>query len=74
MSAIPSELEKLSVAERIQLVEDLWDSIARDTPEALTFTEEQRTELRRRWKAHRDDPGSATSWEEVSGELLGPKA
>lgn len=35
MSSIPiEELLKLSVAERIQLVEDLWDSIAAD-PEAL---------------------------------------
>ena len=28
---IDSELKKLSLAERIQLVEDIWDVIARDS-------------------------------------------
>jgi putative addiction module component (TIGR02574 family) len=36
----PSETRELSVAERIQLVQDLWDSIAAE-PEALPVTDEQ---------------------------------
>ncbi len=31
------ELEKLPLAERVQLVEDLWDSIARSGAEDLPF-------------------------------------
>jgi putative addiction module component (TIGR02574 family) len=70
MSAIPAELAKLSITERIQLVEDLWDSIAAEAPEAIALTDSQRDELRRRWQAHRDDPAAAVSWDEVRGDIL----
>ncbi len=36
-----SDILQLSVAERIQLVEDIWDSIA-IIPEAVLLTEEQK--------------------------------
>lgn len=69
MSSIPiEELLKLSVAERIQLVEDLWDSIATD-PEALPLTEAQKAELDRRLEGHDADPDSAVPWEEVRERL-----
>ena len=69
MSNIPiEELLKLSVAERIQLVEDLWDSIAAD-PEALPLTEEQKAELERRLAEHKADPNSAIPWSEVRERL-----
>jgi len=41
------ELRQLSVAERIQLVEDLWDSIEADTA-AAPLTEAQKAELNHR--------------------------
>jgi putative addiction module component (TIGR02574 family) len=44
--SIIDELRKLSVAERIQLVEDLWDSIAADSD--LPLTDAQKAELDRR--------------------------
>ncbi len=62
------ELLRLSVPERIQLAEDLWDSIAAD-PEALPFTEAQRAEIERRLAAHYLDPESAIPWEEVRARL-----
>ena len=69
MSNVPIEdLLKLSVAERIQLVEDLWDSIAAD-PEGLPLTEAQKAELDRRREAHRADPDSAIPWSEVRERL-----
>jgi putative addiction module component (TIGR02574 family) len=69
MSKVPiEELLKLSVAERIQLVEDLWDSIAAD-PEALPLTEEQKAELDRRLAEHRADPDPAIPWSEVRERL-----
>lgn len=74
MSAIPAELAKLSLAERIQLVEDLWDNIAAEAPEAIPLTEAQRAELRRRWQAHRDDPSSGVPWEDVRSGLMGSGA
>ncbi|HEX6861543.1 MAG TPA: addiction module protein, partial [Thermoanaerobaculia bacterium] len=56
-----SDLLHLSVAERLQLVEDLWDSIAAE-PEALQLTQAQKEELDRRMAEHRADPGSAIPW------------
>jgi putative addiction module component (TIGR02574 family) len=59
MATVPlSELLKLSPAERIQLVQDLWDSIATE-PEVLPPTDEQRQELTRRSEAHRKNPEAA---------------
>ncbi|GAB4479398.1 MAG: hypothetical protein OHK0044_26930 [Burkholderiaceae bacterium] len=69
MSAIPAGLAKLSITERIQLVEDLWDSIAAEAPEAIPLTDSQRAELRHRWQAHRDDPAAAVSWGDVCGDI-----
>ena len=66
-------LRHLSVAERLQLVEDLWDSIAQDAPdEALPVTPELAAELERRLAEHERDPGSAVPWEEVRARLLDP--
>ncbi len=69
MASVPiEELLKLSVAERIQLVEDLWDSIAAD-PEGFPLSEAQKAELDRRLEEHRADPDSAVPWEEVRERL-----
>ena len=64
------DFRNLSVAERIQLVEDIWDSIAIEGSEAVKLTDAQRQELRRRMEAHDADPSSAVPWEEVRAELL----
>ena len=55
---ILKEVDQLGLAERIILVEDIWDSIA-DEHEALGVTEDQRRELDRRLEAFRvsKDPG-----------------
>ena len=66
-------LRNLSVAERLQLVEDLWDSIAQDAPdEALPVTPELAAELDRRLAEHERNPGSALPWAEVRAHLLDP--
>lgn len=70
MSIDLAELRKLSVAERIQLAEDLWDSIALEPSEVPGLTDAQRQELRRRQRAHESDPSTAVPWEQVRAELL----
>jgi putative addiction module component (TIGR02574 family) len=57
-----AEYVKLSVPERIQLVEDIWDSIA-EIPEALSLTEAQQVELDRRLDAFRRNPEGGLPWE-----------
>lgn len=69
-----SDIRKLSVAERIQLVEDIWDSVAAEaTGEAahLPITEPQRQELDQRLAEADAHPGLGTSWEKVKVRLLG---
>lgn len=66
----PPDFRTMSVAERVQLVEDIWDSIALDSPESIGLTAAQREEVRRRIAAHDADPGSAVSWDAVRTELL----
>jgi len=64
MSTELSDILQMSVAERIQLVEDIWDSIAA-SPELLPVTEAQREELDRRLHAHDQNPGEGISWDEL---------
>ncbi len=70
MSPEYGELLKLSVPERIQLVKDLWDSIADETPQ-LPLADWKVAELRRRKANLLKNPDSAVSWEQVRQELLG---
>jgi putative addiction module component (TIGR02574 family) len=63
-----ADLLHLSVAERLQLVGDLWDSIAAEAerdPSLLPLTEEQKSLIRRRSEAHRRDPGAAIPLDEA---------
>ncbi len=62
------EILKLSVAERMRLVEDIWDSIAAH-PETLPVTEGQKRELDRRVAEYRTDPNQGRTWEEVQDSL-----
>ena len=63
-----SEILQLSVAERIQLVEDIWDSIA-TVPEAISLTEEQKAELERRLEAYQANPSEGISWNDLKTKL-----
>jgi putative addiction module component (TIGR02574 family) len=62
------EIKKLSVAERILLVEEIWDSIALDQ-ESLELTEAQRQELDRRLDAYKASPEDGSSWEEIKQRI-----
>jgi putative addiction module component (TIGR02574 family) len=63
-------IDRLSIPERILLVEEIWDSIA-ETPDEVTLTEAQRAELDRRLAAYEADPQAGSTWEEVKAELWG---
>jgi putative addiction module component (TIGR02574 family) len=62
------EILKLSIAERLRLVEDIWDSIAA-SPDALPVTDSQRRELDRRLAEYRSNPTAGRSWQEVRDSL-----
>lgn len=54
----------LSISERIQLVEDIWDSIAK-SPESIQLSEEQKIELDKRLDDYHNDPGKGSPWDIV---------
>ena len=58
------DLRTLSIGERMQLVEDLWDSIAADQA-VLPLTDEQRIELDRRLDAYETDNSKGREASEV---------
>jgi putative addiction module component (TIGR02574 family) len=60
----------LSPAEKLQLVEDLWDDLA-GTPEAVPVHDWQKQELARRKANFLKNPVSGLSWEEVKQRVRG---
>lgn len=63
-----TDILNLSVSERIQLVEDIWDSIAQ-VPDAIELSEAQRVELDKRLDAYRRDPSQGSPWDVVRGRI-----
>jgi putative addiction module component (TIGR02574 family) len=63
-----TDILELSIPERIQLVQDIWDTIA-DGPDSLELSDEQKAELDRRIEKLRADPNSALTWEEVRARI-----
>ncbi len=69
MSTKTPDILELSVAERIQMVEDIWDSIAA-VPEAVPLSDEQKKELDRRLEAYHLNPDAGSPWSEVKERIL----
>ena len=63
-----TEIRNLSLAERLHLVEDIWDSIVEET-DACELTDDQKQELDRRIGAHKDDPKAGSNWDEVKARV-----
>jgi putative addiction module component (TIGR02574 family) len=63
-----TRLRELPLAERIKLVEDLWDSIAEEQ-NALPITPEQKAELDRRLDAYENDANPGRLADEVVAEI-----
>lgn len=68
-SELVSNARNLPLAERIELIDLLWESIAEQGYEP-PLTPEQAEELDRRLEAHRRDPGDTVSWESIKEDLL----
>jgi putative addiction module component (TIGR02574 family) len=62
------EILRLSVDDRIRLVQRIWDSIAADgEPQPLSV--QQPDEIERRIAAHRNDPSRAIPWKDAVARL-----
>jgi putative addiction module component (TIGR02574 family) len=63
-----AEILSMSVPERIQLAEDIWDTIA-EVPEAIPLSDDDRAELDRRLDAYHKDPAIGSPWEAVRRKI-----
>lgn len=59
-----SEVLELTVPERIQLAQDIGDTIA-ELPDTFILSDLQKKELDQRIEAHRQHPEESIPWEEV---------
>jgi putative addiction module component (TIGR02574 family) len=64
MTTTLQELEMLSVPEWVQIVEDLWDSIARSNAN-LPILQLQKDELAQRKERYLQNPDSGETWDQV---------
>lgn len=62
------EILELSVSERIQLAQDIWDSIA-TIPESHKLSEDQKADLRQRLQHYKENPESGISWEDLKARI-----
>ena len=66
------DFSNLTPEERIQLAEDLWDSLA-EQPESVRLTEAQAEELDRRVEAYEQDRDPGRPWNEVLRRIQEPE-
>lgn len=71
-SNLTEQVKKLSIPERIALVEEIWDSIAEDSG-CFELTEAQKRELDRRIESFRANPSQGRTWEEIKKDFLNSK-
>jgi putative addiction module component (TIGR02574 family) len=62
MNAEFAQAFELTFSEKLQLLEDLWDSIA-EAPEQIPVLDWQKEELAKRKAAYLQNPDSGSSWE-----------
>jgi len=63
-SAITDEIKKLSLPERLLLVEEIWDSIV-NGDEYPELTESQRIALDQRVDSYHANPQQGRTWDEI---------
>jgi putative addiction module component (TIGR02574 family) len=68
-----AEILKLSISERILLVEDIWDSIA-EAPEEIALTQAQEQELDARLDAYHKNPTEGSPWAMVRDRVRAGRA
>jgi putative addiction module component (TIGR02574 family) len=62
-------IDRLSAAERLQLIDEIWDSLETE-PAPPPLTEGQKRELDRRLAALEANPTNVTPWETVERRVL----
>ena len=71
-SSLPAAVRELPFAEKLELVESLWDDLAR-SPERIPLSDALKAELDRRHQAYLANPREGSAWEEVRRRVLNSK-
>ena len=61
---------EMSVAERMRLAQDIWDSIASE-PASVPISDAERDEIERRVEERDRSPGPTIPWEQVKKQVMG---
>jgi putative addiction module component (TIGR02574 family) len=69
LETIP-DVNRLTPAEKLLLVTELWDDLAAH-PTEVPVSREQIAELDLRMEAYRRDPSQVTTWEAIQQRILG---
>ena len=69
MKITAADALELAVPERIQLVAEIWESIA-ECPEQIQLTDATRQLLRKRLAEYRANPGAGSPWKDVRRRIL----
>lgn len=64
-----AEIIELPVAERVKLVQAIWDSVS-ELPEPFPLSDAEREKIDRRLGAYRRDPEAVSPWPEVKERIL----
>lgn len=64
-----TETLELSIPERIQLVEDIWDTIAAETY-AIELTEDEKRTIDERLEAFHRNPDLGSPWDDVYKRIV----
>lgn len=67
--ALRDELMKLPASERLEIAQDLWDSVAAHPNSLPPPSAEEIEEALRRLEEHKNDPSTAIPWSEVRAAL-----
>ena len=66
--ALMEQIKKLSIPERILIVEDIWDSISLSNEE-LSLTKNQKVELNRRMNDYNHNKLNGSDWQSVKKRI-----
>jgi putative addiction module component (TIGR02574 family) len=67
MNTLPSQISALSVAEKFELLDALWQDIE---AHPVVVGEEQLTELDRRMAKYEQDPSDVIPWEQIKADIF----
>lgn len=66
---LTEQAKKLSLPDRILLVEEIWNTIA-DEKQAFDLTDAQKRELDRRLESARSNPSQGRTWDQIKAEFM----